>query len=65
MKHVLSAAAWILAANINALLALIGFVAVVTGVGLQFSWPIASIVAGVVLMGLGSWPYVVLPKRKP
>ncbi len=52
------------ARNINAVLVLAGFVAVLWGVAAQWSAPVASIVGGAVLMGTGFWPYL-RPKGKP
>lgn len=52
------------ASNVNAVLVLGGFVAVVWGVAAEWSWPVASIVGGVVLMVTGFWPYL-RPKGKP
>lgn len=53
----------LLAQNVNAVLVLVGFVAMETGIARQWSWPVAAIVGGGLLMAAGSWPYV--RKRKP
>lgn len=47
-----------IARNVNAVLVLGGFVAVLWGVAAQWSGAIAAIVGGVVLMVAGSWPYL-------
>lgn len=52
------------AGNINAVLALGGFVSVEWGILAQWSTPLAAIVGGVVLMSAGVWPYV-RSKGKP
>lgn len=48
----------LLARNLNALLVLVGFVALETGVTRHWSGPIAAIVGGALLMAAGCWPYV-------
>lgn len=50
--------------NLNALLVLIGFVSLEVGIAVQWSGSVAAIVAGVLLMLLGSWPYLVKTVRK-
>lgn len=52
------------ASNINAVLALSGFLAVEWGISAQWSTPLAAIVGGVLLMTAGVWPYV-RSKGKP
>ena len=53
-----------LAANVNALLVLGGFVALEGGIAAAWSGALAAIVGGVVVMGVGSWPYLVRTWRK-
>lgn len=50
--------------NLNAVLVLTGFVCLEAGIAVQWSGPVAAIVAGAVLMSIGSWPYVVRTLRK-
>ena len=44
--------------NVHGLLVLVGFVALLVGLTLAVSGPVAAIVGGVVLMLVGSWRYV-------
>lgn len=55
----------IIAENINAVLVVAGFVSFGGGVAAQFGSAIAAIVGGVVVMALGSWPYVIRTLRRP
>jgi len=50
--------------NLNALTGLIGFCVFEAGIGIVWGRGIACIVAGVVLMVTGSWPFLVLTLRK-
>lgn len=50
--------------NLNALLVLIGFVSLEAGIAAHWSGSVAAIVAGVLLMLIGSWPYLVKTLRK-
>lgn len=55
-----------LAQNGNAVVAGAGFVSLEVGVAALWSGAVAAIVAGVLLIGVGTWPYVVLSlRRKP
>lgn len=47
----------VLASNLNAVVFLVGFVTAYVGVA-QWSAPAANVGAGVVLMGIGAWPYL-------
>jgi hypothetical protein len=49
--------------NLNALVVLAGFTSLVLGVAVRFSWPAAAIVAGLLIMAAGLYPYL-RPMRK-
>lgn len=46
------------------LLVLLGFVSLEVGIAVQWSASLAAIVGGLVLMLMGSWPYLSLTRRK-
>ena len=56
-------ASHLLAQNINAALVLVGFVALETGISRLWSWPVAAIVGGSMLMAAGAWAYVVQQRK--
>lgn len=49
--------------NLNAAVVLSGFTSLVLGVGVRWSWPVAAIVGGALIMAAGLYPYV-RPVRK-
>ena len=53
-----------LAENANFLIVLAGFSALEVGIAQQWSVPVAAMIGGGVVMALGVWPYVRLPRRK-
>ena len=54
----------LLAENVNALLVLAGFVALESGIAVQWSGAVAAMTGGLIVMAGGSWPYLVRTLRK-
>jgi ascorbate-specific PTS system EIIC-type component UlaA len=44
--------------NLHGLIVLVGFIALLVGLTLAVSGPVAAMVGGVLVMALGSWRYV-------
>lgn len=53
-----------LLSNLNALVMVAGFACLEMGIAAQWSASVAAIVAGVLLMVVGAWPYVVITVAK-